>query len=449
MAKDKEEIRKQLLDQALGLGEAADRQTQIAEAFSTDPGFSEESLIAYVAGESSPLEREIVEAAMEADEGIRAQVEAMLEAKAEMQLRPQVAVRNATPERRRAPWWSWGGWATAGAAAVVAGIVILSPRPVTDQSELAQLTTKLNSMESQNAELLARATTAESTLESLKATGTSAGPDSTMPGITRTGPRGQTPPRGGTTRPDKPITRSGGPDSVASLGDGDNVLKDGDTTLVETPNGLASVEMVPDPVAAIQLEEKSVSPRNIDQPRGAMKWPLKTGTSQSTTTGEIEFDLLSPTHAAVRQSKPTFRFTKVAGAKSYILRVYLGQRKVAEIKTEQSEATLETELPRGESYRWTVTAVSEDGREVTQSNAGDFAASFRVLSDMEIEMLEDRLARAGKSKIEQLKVLTSFGLADEAVEVAKSLRDENPKSELARRILQSLQDQMKRLREKE
>ncbi len=443
MAKDKEEIRKQLLDAALGQGEAPERRTRIVEAFSADPGFSEDSLIAYVAGQSSPLEREIVEAAMEIDPGIRAQVDAMLEAKAEMQLRPQVAVRNPEPERQRAPWWPWGGWATAGAAAVVAGIVILSPRPSTDQTELVQLTSRLNAVESQNADLLARATNAETTLESLKSAGVPSGPDTVRSGAGRPGTQSE--PRVGVTGPSKPTVRSGGPDSVASLGNGENVLKDGDTTLVETPNGLASVELIPDPVVAIQIDEASVSPRKVDKPRGAITWPLRTGNTQSPA---VEFELHSPAHSSVRATKPTFRFSKVEGAEGYILRVYLEERKVAEVKGESNELTLEADLPRGESYRWTVTAISADGREVTQSNAGDFAAAFRVLSDMEIDMLEDRLNRAGKSKIEQLKVLTSFGLADEALEVAKSLREENPKSELARRILESLQDQMKKFREK-
>ena len=117
MSNSREDKQRKLIEHALGLSPEGDALSRLGEAFSAtqDPGFDRDSLAEYVAGTANAEQRETVEAAMAIDPAIRAEVDAMLATKAELELAGSYGPTTAAP-RNKSSWLTWGGWATATAA---------------------------------------------------------------------------------------------------------------------------------------------------------------------------------------------------------------------------------------------------------------------------------------------------------------------------------------------
>lgn len=157
-------------------------------------------------------------------------------------------------------------------------------------------------------------------------------------------------------------------------------------------------------------------------------------------TAGASFALRRPVGKVVRETKPAFSWSPLAGAKSYTVSVVDSKfRAVAQSRTlSQPSWTTDVQLARGAVYSWQVTATMDDGTEVTSPAAPAPQARFRVLD----ADANDRLTRLEKaapnSRLARGIAYAQAGLLDEAEAELKELLKDNPRSQVARDLLRSL-----------
>ena len=147
-----------------------------------------------------------------------------------------------------------------------------------------------------------------------------------------------------------------------------------------------------------------------------------------------------PVGKVVRETRPAFSWSPLAGARSYTVSVVDAKfRPVTQSRAlNQTSWTTDAPLVRGAVYSWQVTATLEDGTEVTAPAAPAPQARFRVLD----ADANDRLTRLEKaaptSRLARGVAYAQAGLLDEAEAELKELLKENPRSQVARDLLRSL-----------
>ena len=147
-----------------------------------------------------------------------------------------------------------------------------------------------------------------------------------------------------------------------------------------------------------------------------------------------------PVGKVVRETRPAFSWSPLAGARSYTVAVVDSKfRPVTQSPPlNQTSWTTDPPLARGAVYSWQVTATLEDGTEVTAPAAPAPQARFRVLD----ADANDRLTRLEKaaptSRLARGVAYAQAGLIDEAEAELKELLKENPRSQVARDLLRSL-----------
>jgi len=444
MGNSREEKIRKLIKESVMPATSEERADRLREAMlgTGAPGFDHETLEAYVAGALPTVSREIVEMAMAEDDAIRQQVESMLEVKAELSLGRTPVARRVEPThtRRQSGWIAWGGWSLAAVTSAIAVFAVIRSQavePPAPASGIGQMVA-MQDLERTNEDLRGQIRQFESTLAEV---------NQQLDEARRLNL--------GTTRPDQATTRIRPPRTGTSATSGTPsvrsapkvALQDGPTTIVETPSGLATLEAIPDPVAGVAIDGERIGPRQVERDRGAVRWPAGQA-HPDVPTGSIDVELVDPCLTAVVETTPSFIFQPIPGAVRYSIRIFLGSKLVAEQSSDETQFTLEVALEPGQEYRWTLTGHSQDGREITIATAGDFAATFRVLSDGERERYLGALAEDSDSKLHRIRTSAKFGLAAEAERQAKALLADNPDSGLARSIVDKLVNQRSALRKK-
>ena len=156
------------------------------------------------------------------------------------------------------------------------------------------------------------------------------------------------------------------------------------------------------------------------------------------------FRLLSPVGKVIQSSRPTFSWKPLAGANGYV--VTIADKNLDEVATSgtltQTAWTAPKPLKRGGIYSWQVTAY-KDGKAITSPVMPAPPAKFVVLD------------RAGNDELNSVRrslpnyhlglgvLYTRAGLLDEAEREFQAELKTNPRSTVARKLLQSLRD-MKR-----
>ncbi|MBC7912063.1 MAG: zf-HC2 domain-containing protein [Pyrinomonadaceae bacterium] len=166
---------------------------------------------------------------------------------------------------------------------------------------------------------------------------------------------------------------------------------------------------------------------------------LMSGSAEATNNG-VPFALVSPIGKVVRESQPTLSWQPLAGAKSYTVAIVDAKFRVVA----QSHALTATSwtpdqaLPRGANYSWQVTALQEDGTKVVSPVAPAPQAKFRVMEQTAFDEVTRMETSGVRSHLARGVVYAEAGLLDEArAEFAALVRD-NPRSQLARRLLSSV-----------
>lgn len=151
------------------------------------------------------------------------------------------------------------------------------------------------------------------------------------------------------------------------------------------------------------------------------------------------FLLLSPVGKVVETTSPTFSWSPLAGASSYVVTVVDDQlNEVAKSgPLTKTEWRLRTPLARGSAYSWQVTAL-KDGQTITSPVMPAPQAKFMILDRARSEELR-RVRRAAPRYHLGLGVLYArAGLLDEAEREFRALVKANPRSGAARKLLQSV-----------
>jgi hypothetical protein len=152
------------------------------------------------------------------------------------------------------------------------------------------------------------------------------------------------------------------------------------------------------------------------------------------------FSLLSPVGKVVQSASPTFSWTPLAGATSYVVTV--ADDGLNEVATSgpltKTEWSLRTPLGRGGVYSWQVSAL-KDGRVVTSPVMPAPQAKFIILDQAHSEELKRVRAAAPRYHLGLGVLYARAGLLEEAEREFRALVKTNPRSNIARRLLQSVQ----------
>jgi anti-sigma factor RsiW len=149
-----------------------------------------------------------------------------------------------------------------------------------------------------------------------------------------------------------------------------------------------------------------------------------------------KFSTISPVGTVILTDRPTFRWSRLDGATSYVVEVYYDDYTpvIASSQLIDNSWTAPNSLPRGKIYIWQVKAI-KDGEKFISPSSDEPVAKFRILDQARANELERaRRTYAGSHLV--LGVLYALdGLLDDAEPELHALQKANPGSAIARRLL--------------
>jgi len=149
------------------------------------------------------------------------------------------------------------------------------------------------------------------------------------------------------------------------------------------------------------------------------------------------FRVASPYSTVVSDVRPTFRWTALTGASSYVVSVY--DAKLNLIKTSESltntQWVMPSQLKRGVVYTWVVTAL-KDGKEVLAPTL-PARAEFRIIEQSEWAKLRGLLKNT-QSGAERGVLYAKAGLLDEAEQELRTHLTLHPADRPAIRLLNTI-----------
>lgn len=165
---------------------------------------------------------------------------------------------------------------------------------------------------------------------------------------------------------------------------------------------------------------------------------LRSGTGVLMGGGDaaIPFKLTTPVGKVVETDRPQFKWDSVAGAESYVVNVYDDNfNKIASSPPLKVTAwTSSKALKRGGIYNWQVTAV-KDGQEIRSPVRPAPDAKFKILDASSANEIAAAKRQSGNSHLLLGIVYAKAGLLDDAEREFQALLKQNPRSEVARRLL--------------
>lgn len=153
----------------------------------------------------------------------------------------------------------------------------------------------------------------------------------------------------------------------------------------------------------------------------------------------VAFALVGPIGTAVSSTRPTFRWQSLQGANGYIVTVLdMGFNVINKSPLITSTSwTMSDPLERGQTYNWIVTAITA-GKEVKSPVPPAPEARFKVLERERVdEVLKTKRDNPDSHLLSGL-AYAQVGLLDDAEREFQVLARENPKSDIARRLLRSV-----------
>lgn len=154
----------------------------------------------------------------------------------------------------------------------------------------------------------------------------------------------------------------------------------------------------------------------------------------------VPFALQNPVGKVVRETQPVLRWKPLADAKFYKVAVVDANFRVV-AQSENLNSTswkINKPLVRGANYSWQVTAVKADGSETISPSSPAPQARFRVIEQSALNAVEQVEKSGVKSHLARGIAYAQAGLIEEARAEFQALLKENPRSSLARKLLQSL-----------
>ena len=149
--------------------------------------------------------------------------------------------------------------------------------------------------------------------------------------------------------------------------------------------------------------------------------------------------LLEPVGKVTMSDRPTFRWRSLAGAGSYVVRIYDADfnEVAASPRLSETSWTVARALERGRTYSWQVTARAGD-KEVTSPVKPAPEARFMTLDQARANELANAKSAAAGSHLTLGVLYAQAGLLDDAERELQALLRANPKSTLAQSLLRSV-----------
>lgn len=161
-------------------------------------------------------------------------------------------------------------------------------------------------------------------------------------------------------------------------------------------------------------------------------------TLMSGSDAQAVIKLHSPVGTLVQDTRPVFRWQAVAQADSYTVLVLDANFNVVADSgpVTQTNWRSTTPLKRGQEYVWQVTA-QVAGQRLTSTSASTPETHFKLLRAAQAQALQTSV-QAHRSHLLRGTLYVQAGLLDEAEREYQALLHANPRSSLARRLLQQL-----------
>jgi hypothetical protein len=149
-----------------------------------------------------------------------------------------------------------------------------------------------------------------------------------------------------------------------------------------------------------------------------------------------EFSVIEPVGAVILSDRPTFRWTRLAGAADYLVEVYDEKLDLAASSPQITDYswTAPQALGRGGIYYWLVKAI-KDGREFKSPRPPAPQAKFRILDEGKANELERARSAYGSSHLTLGLLYAQAGLLAEAERELRALQKANPDSAIASQLL--------------
>jgi hypothetical protein len=220
---------------------------------------------------------------------------------------------------------------------------------------------------------------------------------------------------------------------LAQLNDG------GGQIILDREGKLSGLERLPAPYQQMvkkaltnQQVEKSPSLAGLTRPGSLV---IRSGDNQGG-----KFSVIEPVGKVILSDHPTFRWSGLDGATSYVVEIY--DDKVALVATSSQLTdhswTVPQSLQRDATYSWQVKSI-KDGQEFITPHAPAPPAKFRILDQAKANELVQARRTYASSHLALALLYAQAGLLDEAEMELSALQKANPNSAIVHRLLTNLQ----------
>ncbi len=213
------------------------------------------------------------------------------------------------------------------------------------------------------------------------------------------------------------------------------VLNDGaDQITLDKAGNLTGLKSLP-PVYQ-QMVKTSILTERLQAPSTIGNLIGRAGTLMGGAGEGIAFALLSPVGTNISTDHPTFRWRALQGATSYLVAVF--DENFNYVATSQPITTTSWTVPkglkRGAIYFWQVGAM-KDGKEIKSPVPPAPEAKFRVIEQTKADELSQLKKSSANSHLATGLIYAREGLLDDAEREFTLLVQANPKSAIARKLL--------------
>jgi len=149
------------------------------------------------------------------------------------------------------------------------------------------------------------------------------------------------------------------------------------------------------------------------------------------------FNIVGPSGKVILSDRPTLSWKSVGDVTGYRVDIYdSNYAKVTSSPVLQSNSWT-TQLPRGRTYVWQVTAV-KDGEEFKAPSAAEPEARFRIVDARRSAEIESIKTKYPRSHLALAIAYADAGLVSDALRELESVSRSNPNSNLVRRMIKGL-----------
>ncbi len=189
--------------------------------------------------------------------------------------------------------------------------------------------------------------------------------------------------------------------------------------------------------SARQEFEASLIAENLAMPSAIKVFDRSSIMLRGDDSKSESFSVTSPFRTVISSDRPTFRWTALSGASSYVVSVY--DAKLNLINTSgpivETQWLMPSHLERGVIYTWVVTAL-KDGNEVLAPTL-PARAEFKIIDRSEWASIGGKI-KSLHSGVARGVIYAKAGLLDEAEQELKTYIARHPEDGSAKKVLQTI-----------